>query len=313
MLKIIMDINNIYGIDVIHVIKIMFISTFFAAFFAKKILRKPLIVSIHGSNQYIPNTLLGVLIRIYKKTLARITLKFADKVVVITPSLSSVALSMGVPSAKIESIAIVPNLQKFYPRNMRASRRKLDLPMEKFIILYIGSFRSIKGIQYLVEAAKNLLEKNIDLFFIFCGEGPLIKKLLKHMSTSTKDNIMLPGYVSNTDEYIAAANVLVLPSLSEGLPMVVQEAQAMGKPVIVTNVGGVSDIIKNEETGLIIEPMDINAIENAITMLLNDKELQEKMGNEGRKNIEKKFNSKIISKKIEKMYFSIMNPTCAKK
>ena len=304
MLNILLNIDKRYGIDLVHVIKIMFIPTFYAAVFTKMILRKPLIASIHGTHQYTPRNFVGLMARVYRETAAKATLSLADKVVVLTSSLSSFAVNMGVPRTKIECIAIGPDLERFQPRNKMKARRKLGLPLEKFIVLYLGSLRLIKGVHYLVKAAKILLKTRSDLVFIFGGEGLLKERLIEETKEIKKQAFLFPGYIHKTEEYLAAADVLVLPSFSEGLPMVLLEAQAMGKPVIATNVGGVSDLIKNEENGLIIRPMDIREIERSILMLINDKGIRDEIGKNGMINVQKNFNFKILSKKLETLYVS---------
>jgi len=304
MLKIIVDIDKIYGIDLVHVIKIMFLSTFYAAVFTKKILRKPLIASIHGAHQYNSKNPTGLIKIIYRNTAAKIILSLADEIVVLTPSLSYIANNMGVPMKKIKCIGIGPDLKRFHPRNKLKVRKKLGLPLDKFIVLYLGVLEFKKGVHYLVKAAKNLLKTRNDLLFIFGGEGPLKKMLIEETKDCGDESFIFPGYIINTEEFLAAADVLVLPSLSEGLPMVLLEAQATGKPVIATNVGGVSDVIKNEENGLIINPHDIKSIEKSILKLIKYEGIKEEIGKNGIINVHKNYNLKNLSKKIESLYIS---------
>lgn len=304
MLKRLIEIDRRCGIDLVHGIKIMFIPAFYAAIFAKKVLRKPLIASIHGAYEYTPGKLVSLMARGYRETVAKITLSLADKVVVLTPSLSSFARKMGLPETKLECIPIGPDLKRFHPKNKRETRRKLGLPPNKFIVLYLGSLKLIKGVHFLLKAAEGVLKAQSELIFIFAGEGPLKRKLIQETEKKHKEAFLFPGYIHNSEEYLAAADILVLPSLSEGLPMVLLEAQAMGRVAIATNVGGVSDVIKDKENGLLLKPGDIKNLERSILELVDKKQLIEKMGKKGRRMIQNRFNPKILSERIESLYES---------
>ena len=110
------------------------------------------------------------------------------------------------------------------------------------------------------------------------------------------------GYRKDVREVIEGLDLLVLPSLYEGLPLVAAEAQAMGKPVIATNVDGNPEVVINNKTGLVIPLRSPQALKEAIKVFLNNRELGVQMGKEGRKHVEANFNIKKQITQTQRLY-----------
>jgi len=126
------------------------------------------------------------------------------------------------------------------------------------------------------------------------------------MTKNIKDNVIYTGYRNDVNKFMNAADVLVLPSLSEGCPVVLLEASASGIPVIASRVGGVPDLVEDGKTGIIVNPKDIPDLKRALLKLLNDSELKLEMGKKARRRIELEFTWDKICDKLEAFYSEVI-------
>jgi glycosyltransferase involved in cell wall biosynthesis len=135
----------------------------------------------------------------------------------------------------------------------------------------------------LINAAEKILQEYNDVAFILIGDGQLLPKL-KHLASAKnyRNKIKFLGHRQDVPELLASMDILVLPSLREGLPRSLQEAMATGIPVVATDVKGDRDLVRHEETGLLVPPRDPEALAQAILKLLQDEDLAERMGKRAR-------------------------------
>ena len=121
-----------------------------------------------------------------------------------------------------------------------------------------------------------------------------------------EDRVIFTGTVPFDDipKYFAACDVFVLPSISrlEAFGLVVLEAMASSKPVIVSNIPGVMELVNDGEEGLHVEPMNAEDIAEKINLLLSDPDLRKKMGENGRKKVEKEFTWEKVARQMEEVY-----------
>ena len=169
------------------------------------------------------------------------------------------------------------------------SKEKVDHPWFKGkapVLISVGRLSEQKGYKYLLESVK-ALENEIDLRLIIIGEGKLkysLKSQAEQLSINDKVEILSPK--SNPFPYIAGADVLVCPSLYEGLSNVILEALALGVPVISSDHShGAGEIIENNRNGLLVPVADSGALAEAIKKLLTDKKTNTRIKNEARKRI----------------------------
>ncbi|RJO60421.1 glycosyltransferase family 4 protein [candidate division WS5 bacterium] len=177
-----------------------------------------------------------------------------------------------------EKICVLPNgvdLSHFYPRNRNEMRRKYKFSPHKFIIAFVGHFNERKGPQRLLSAASDM--ENTGIIFIGDGSIPLESK-----------NILFKGVLehSKIPEILSAADIFVLPTLSEGSCNSIVEALACGLPVI-TSKGEFNDDIVDDEVSIRVDPKNIKEIKDAIMKLYNNNELREKMSANALRKIKK--------------------------
>lgn len=174
-------------------------------------------------------------------------------------------------------------------------------------VLFMGRVEHRKGIYDLIEATKYISDSRIKIKVYGDGEIDKAKKIIKDNSLDNKIEIL--GWIKGDDIETAYKNadILILPSYDEGLPMSILEAVAHGLPVISTPVGGIPDSVEDGVNGFLIQPGDYKALAEKIELLANDQKLREKMGQESYKIAKEKFDIEIIAKQLLEIYDNLIN------
>lgn len=187
-------------------------------------------------------------------------------------------------------------------------RRHFGYAESDCVFGYAGRITRDKGINEILEAFHNVDSKNKKLFIVgrMEDEASLDANLLQDAKTS--QNIRFHGEVLDIEKYYALMDVLLLPSYREGFGNIVIEAEAMGVPVIVTDIPGPTDAMQNGTTGLVVPVKDAKALDDAMTRLAADKDLREQLGWDGHHFVEERFDQRalcdIIMKDREKLLYS---------
>lgn len=244
-------------IDLIHAHTIM--PDGFAAVLLGREFKIPTVCTIHGSdvNLYPWRSRLSYLaIRwalLNTDNLIAVSQKLKDKVHTIAGSLDVAVAHNGADS------------QKFKPMDKSEARRVLGLPLNRKILLFVGNLWKVKGIAFLIQAVQQLAQPDLDLYVV--GDGDLRERLTKQAADAGLQSACNFAGLQPHDRiplWLSAADCLVLPSLSEGLPTILCEAMLCKTPIVATDVGGVSEIVRNRITGLLVPPGDRAALANAI-------------------------------------------------
>ena len=158
------------------------------------------------------------------------------------------------------------------------------------VLVVIARLTEQKGHRYLLQAFPDLLKTWPQLCCVFVGEGELHETLHRMaIDLGVERACRFLGARDDIADILAAADLFVLPSLSEGFPFVLLEALAMGRPVIASRVNGVSELIEDHKTGLLVPPRDPQALGAAIREVLNDPTAASKMGAVGRAVVRERF------------------------
>ncbi|MHA1383764.1 MAG: glycosyltransferase family 4 protein [Candidatus Helarchaeota archaeon] len=186
---------------------------------------------------------------------------------------------------------------------------KFNLPMHANIVLFPKRLVKVSGINYFIEAAKEILKKSSEFYFIIIGKGYLLKEVLK--SAKKNSNILFHDPVPNNLMPIIfnSSKIIVIPSISigsvkEGSSMAILEAMACGTPVIATPVGGNRELIKHEQTGILVPEKKSKELAKAIIDLSRNKGLWNKISKNSREYITKNFSHVNAAKFFLKIYLS---------
>ncbi len=171
------------------------------------------------------------------------------------------------PGSKIKFQTMGISEEYFKKIGRKKARKKLGLNLNKKYVLYLGRIKTTKGIKELLDAAREL-KKDAELLLI--GEGVDFEKYKDYAVKNRIKNAKFLGplYGEKKLLYLSAADCLILPSHTEGAPVVLMEALAKNLPVIATNVGGIPKMIKNKKEGIIINPNKKGEIKKAIKEIL---------------------------------------------
>ncbi|NQV05522.1 glycosyltransferase [bacterium] len=163
-------------------------------------------------------------------------------------------------------------------------RQRHGIPAEAAIVLTVAVQREPKGIQHMIGALPRILTEHPDLYYLLVGDGPHQAALRELAAGSgVADRVVFAGTRSDVPRYTAAADVFVLPSLTEALPTVIAEAMAGALPVVATAVGGIPEMVNDGTTGLIVPPDSPQRLADAVKRLLSQPNLAAAMGAAGRR------------------------------
>ena len=212
-----------------------------------------------------------------------------------------------VERARRESVTILKNdinLNQFREIPTFSAERYAGSPR---VIGMVANLRGEKAPEVFIEAARRVAKRHPDAVFRIAGEGSLREKLEKQIEDmGLSGRVELPGHVVDIPKFIGELDIAVLCSNTEGLPNVLVEYMAAGRPVVATRVGGAEELIDDGVHGLIIEPQDPTALAEAIDRLLSDRDLASRLAAAGRSRVEEDYGGPSIAQRFESLVFQMM-------
>ncbi|WP_051688198.1 glycosyltransferase family 4 protein [Desulfofalx alkaliphila] len=183
--------------------------------------------------------------------------------------------------------------------------KQLGLPPMGKLVGVIARLAPQKGVTYFLQAAAMLKEYQVN--FIVVGDGPLGQQLQAEAEQlGLEGRVFFTGHRNDIARLLAALDVFVLPSVTEGLPLTILEALAARRPVVAAGVGGIPEVIQHDQTGILVEPKEPVALAAAIGELLNNPAKAKKLGEAGRRLVEKKFTVEKMAQNIMEIYNQVL-------
>jgi glycosyltransferase involved in cell wall biosynthesis len=217
----------------------------------------------------------------------------------------------GISAEKVIRIYNGIEIEHYLPQEENGSREKIrrefNVEENTQLIGAIGRLVWQKGFEYLISAMPEILEKSSRTKILLVGDGPLrgeLEALAERLKI--KKHVVFTGFRSDIRAVLSAIDVLVLPSLLEGFPMITLEGMAMAKPIIATRIDGTKEQIVDGESGILVPPRDPDAIAKAILRLSTDKVLAQNLGLGGRKRVENEFSVEKMVNTTEQVYQSLI-------
>lgn len=208
----------------------------------------------------------------------------------------------------LEKITVIRNgvdIDRFRPRNQSAARLALGLPVDTLVIGCVGRLVTVKDYPTFLRALVLIRDRGIASEVVIAGTGPLRDELMSMAATLGLANVKFLGNRDDVDQVLAAFDVFVLSSSSEGLSNTIQEAMATGLPVVATRVGGADELVEQSQTGLLVAPGDSRALADAIALLAQDPARRRRMGEAGRRRAESLFGLDVMIREYESLYVSL--------
>lgn len=239
----------------------------------------------------------------------KLAAKLSSAIVSVSGNLARQAQRLGiVPPEKIAVIYSGIDFNKFSTTRPKRIRQELGLEKDQLLVGSIGRMFPQKAPEIFIRAARELLDRGVKAKFVFVGGGPLLedmKKLVRDLDL--ENDLLLPGFRDDAPDILAAIDIFVISSRWEGIGRALTEALFMGKPVVATNVGGVNEVVRNLETGILVPPGDYRELSAGIKKLIDDPKLAEKLGRAGKKLVSDRFDYRIMIRKIEQLYEKLLN------
>ena len=248
----------------------------------------------------------------------RLACRFAHRVVCVSHSVREKAIAFGLTNRErtlvlgsgscngVDASRFAPNPKLI--QRAAALRRQLGIPERAPVILFVGRLTRDKGIPELMEAFLQLDKQFPEVRLLLAGcfekEDPLPADIRRRLARHP--HIIFAGPVQDTPSFYAAADIVVLPSHREGLPTVVLEAQAAGRPVVGAQSTGIVDVVTDGKTGLLFPVGDVAALTRALARLITDKDLAGKLERAGQEQVNREFQQERIWDSLYRAYLEVL-------
>jgi len=275
-------------------------------FRAARALKKPLAYTIHGWSFHVDQPYLVKKIRVA-----------GEKLLV---SRSDLNISVSVSNQKtgkdtitgFRSVVINNGIdqQKFNAEGQYADiRKELNIPDDAVLSLFLARFTGHKQPLVLLKAFEKALQQNPSLYLLMVGDGDQKAAALEIAEKAGIGNrVIFQNFRQDVPAVLAAADIFILPSLWEGLPIGLLEAMSMGKAIIASNVDGTTDIIEHNKNGYLIELADMDAaLPAAIVYMSENETVRKALGTAARATVKYNFNAADMTRKIEAEYNKLLN------
>jgi glycosyltransferase involved in cell wall biosynthesis len=297
--EIIKLINN-YQPDIIHLnsSKISILGSLATLLVSRSRIR--LIYTVHG---WVFNEPLPTWQRWFYKFTEKFTARLKDKIICVSEYDRQTAIKYKIaPSEKLITIHNGLAPIDFYPREK--AREILHLPNTNLLVGSLGNLYKTKGYEYLIEAANILIsDYHLPLTFIIIGEGAERKNLENLIKKYNLENkFILAGQIDEAAKLLPAFNFYVCSSVKEGLPYSILEAMSTGLPIVTTKVGGVSEMIEHDKTGLLVKPASALKLAENIKILIQQPVYVKDFGRQAQAEVKSKFSLEKMVEETKRIY-----------
>jgi len=288
-------------------------------FIPKRLRKIPLVATIHGWTN--PNRFNKMMLY---QWLDRISFRFIDtvvavneamlshpklinrkhlKIAVINNGISPLDFSTEAGTAKHTNLSGGSN----HPATM-LGREIIDFCRQGFAVGAIGRLSAEKGYDHLLEAVSLLSQKGYDIRLVIIGEGGQRAELEALAAKfGITDRVLMPGYKENAHLYLPCFSVFAISSFTEGLPITLLEAMQAGTPVVATKVGGIPFVLKDDETGILVQPFNSRDLAEGILKIHQNAALGKRLAATARQVVNREYTSAVMAEKYLKLYQSIIN------
>jgi glycosyltransferase involved in cell wall biosynthesis len=235
--------------------------------------------------------------------------RFVQRFIVVSDSLRTRLIEeRGIPSERVVRIYNGIELNQYHPDLKETSlRNSWGIPPAAPLIGAIGRMVWQKGFEFLIHAIPEIISDIHDVRFLFVGDGPLksdLERLVRQLDISHK--VIFAGFRPDISRVLSAIDILVVPSLLEGFPIMTLEAMAMAKPIVATRINGIEEQISDGEEGLLVPPQSTKTLSAAVLELIQNNELASRLGMAARRKVETYFSVERMVGETEKVYLSAL-------
>lgn len=284
----------------------------FVASLVRTITGVPLVVTLHGRDIRInPETGSNVPMLWYIKPFLRFTFQQADRLIVVSRSYRDYAQRAGASLEKIRVVYNGTDVDRFFPSEagVMEIRKRHNVSLNSKLLLFVGDLAFHKGLDVFIRAIPRILECDPTVMALVVGEGSERDNLLALCDElGLQDRVIFVGRIANAElpPYENSCDLFVMPSRDESFGVAVIEAMACGKPVVGTAVGGLVETIKDNQTGLLVEPDNVGQLAETIVRVLMDESLASRLGANARREIETAFSWVTVAQHTVDLYKEVL-------
>ncbi|MCM8530014.1 MAG: glycosyltransferase family 4 protein [Lentisphaeraceae bacterium] len=244
-------------------------------------------------------------------TAEKFAAKRCHKIVCVADAMTKQFLDAGISKEKMyRTVYSGMNLEDYLTLSGKSTvRQELGIPKDAIVIGKIARLFELKGHEFLIDAAKKIVDQNSKVHFLFVGDGLLKDELIKEIAKlGLTDHFHMPGLIPPYDvpKYVDAMDIVCHLSLREGLPRAVVQGLAAEKPVVTYNLDGAPEVVFNDKTGFICPPETVTEVQDSLIKLVESKELRKKLGGNGRELVKAKFAWQKMVEDLEDVYSKLL-------
>ncbi|OFX16324.1 MAG: hypothetical protein A2Z18_04500 [Armatimonadetes bacterium RBG_16_58_9] len=249
--------------------------------FAGKLAGRPSVAHVHGLN-------------------TATCFKHSNVVIAVSEAVKRRLCSQGLAQNKVRVVHNGVDIDRFEPVAVDDAKRRLGFDPAEPLFGVFGRLSNEKGQRVALEAVSLLVQHHPKAQLVLVGEGPDRADLETEANAlGIAGHVRFAGFVGDVRDLMSACDAVVAPSLKEGFGLAAVEGMALGRPVVATSVGGLTEIVTENQTGFLVPPNNPQALANALIDLLRDKSLADRMGRAGRDRVAENFG---LRKQMRKVY-----------
>ncbi|HWQ47442.1 MAG TPA: glycosyltransferase family 4 protein [Methanosarcina sp.] len=238
-------------------------------------------------------------------------LGFSDKIIAVTPGIkANLEKDYNIPEEKIVVVSNGANTFLFRPLEQETCRRELGLDLKIPFVCFVGNLAPWQGVEYLIKASPYILSKSPECYFLIVGDGAMKNDLIKlSRELGVENRFIFTGVIAydRVPLYINASDTCTAPFIFArnakiGLsPLKLYEYMACGKPVVASNISGVSDVLEASGGGIPVLPENPDALAEGILKLLENPDLRMKLGSKGLSYVTENYSWYSVAKKVNEV------------
>jgi glycosyltransferase involved in cell wall biosynthesis len=272
---------------------------------------RPRPIVVHTFHGHVLRGYFGPLQESGFRLLERLLARGTDALVAVSPQVRDDLVGLGVaPADRFVVVRLGIELEERVGGDGDArarTRRLLGVPDDRFLVGWMGRMTAVKRTDDVLLAFKELRDRGVDAGLCLVGDGPDRDGLEERaFELGIARHVFSLGYQDAVADWYAAFDVLILPSANEGTPVSVIEALAARRPVVATDVGGVSDVVRDGVDGFLVEAGDTSALAERLATLAGDEALRTRMGEAGRERVLRRYAVSRLVDDVDRLYRSLL-------
>jgi glycosyltransferase involved in cell wall biosynthesis len=270
---------------------------------------RPRPIVVHTFHGHVLRGYFGPLPESGFRLLERLLARGTDALVAVSPQVRDDLVGLGVaPAERFVVVRLGIELEERVGGGGRArTRQLLGVPDDRFLVGWIGRMTAVKRTDDVLLAFKELRDRGVDAGLCLVGDGPDRTGLEERAyALGMARDLFSLGYQDAVADWYAAFDVLILPSANEGTPVSVIEALAARRPVVATDVGGVSDVVRDGVDGFLVDVGDTTALAERLAVLAGDEALRTRMGEAGRERVLRRYAVSRLVDDVDRLYRSLL-------